>query len=212
MLQCVKKNIAVQHERSMAPDPRGRPLDYTALQQIRIVDSPYGMPIQIKKYGNRRLYNTAASRYVNLEELAGIIRTGELVEVVDAATGQDITRAVLLQLILEVGGGDALMPVGMLHRVVRAMGEHPAQKMLLQQMSSALNLLDAQFVALENQFPWLKAPIPTTGPAAGPAPTQAPEPPPEAEEPEPAAAASAEEDSLAALRARLANLEARLKK
>ena len=172
------------------------------------------MPTQIKKYGNRRLYNTATSRYVNLEELALIIRSGELVEVVDASTGQDITRAVLLQLILEVGGGDALMPVGMLHRVVRAMGDQPAQKMLLQQMSSALNLLDAQFVALENQFPWLKTPVPGMGTSTAPgaATSQAPEPPPDAEEPAQAPRTSADEDSLEALRARLANLEARLKK
>lgn len=171
------------------------------------------MAIQIKKYGNRRLYNTAASRYVNLDELAGIIRAGETVEVVDASTGHDITRAVLLQLILEVGGGDSLLPVGMLHRVVRAMGEHPTQKMLMQQMSSALNLLDAQFVTLENQFPWLKAPIPGMAAAAAPSPaTQAPEPPPEPEAPPPAAGRGADEDSLDALRARLASLEARLKK
>lgn len=171
------------------------------------------MAIQIKKYGNRRLYNTAASRYVNLDELAGIIRAGESVEVVDASSGQDITRAVLLQLILEVGGGDSLLPVGMLHRVVRAMGEHPTQKMLMQQMSSALNLLDAQFVTLENQFPWLKAPIPGM-PAASAAPSpaaQAPEPPPEPEAPA-GASRGADEDSLDALRARLASLEARLKK
>ena len=55
----------------------------------------------IKKYPNRRLYDTSAGRYVNLEELAAMIRQGEEIEVVDARTGKDLTRVVLTQIILE---------------------------------------------------------------------------------------------------------------
>jgi polyhydroxyalkanoate synthesis repressor PhaR len=55
----------------------------------------------IKKYGNRRLYDTAASRYVNLEEIAGLIREGKDVRVVDAKTGKDLTRVTLTQIITE---------------------------------------------------------------------------------------------------------------
>lgn len=57
--------------------------------------------ILIKKYGNRRLYDTAGSRYVNLDDLAAHIRAGRDVRVVDAKTGQDLTRVVLTQIITE---------------------------------------------------------------------------------------------------------------
>ena len=54
----------------------------------------------IKKYGNRRLYDSARSRYINLEELAAIIRAGEAVQVVDAKTNEDLTHEVLMQVVL----------------------------------------------------------------------------------------------------------------
>jgi polyhydroxyalkanoate synthesis repressor PhaR len=55
----------------------------------------------IKKYGNRRLYDTAASRYVNLDEIAGFVREGRDVKVVDAKSGKDLTRVTLTQIITE---------------------------------------------------------------------------------------------------------------
>ena len=57
--------------------------------------------VLIKKYGNRRLYDTASSRYVNLDDLAAHVRAGKDVRVVDAKTGQDLTRVVLTQIITE---------------------------------------------------------------------------------------------------------------
>ena len=57
--------------------------------------------VVIKKYGNRRLYDTAASRYVNLDDIAGFVRQGKDVQVVDAKTGQDLTRVTLTQVIME---------------------------------------------------------------------------------------------------------------
>jgi polyhydroxyalkanoate synthesis repressor PhaR len=60
-----------------------------------------GGKVVIKKYGNRRLYDTAASRYVNLDEVAGFIRQGRDVQVVDAKTGKDLTRVVLTQIITD---------------------------------------------------------------------------------------------------------------
>src|ERR1700751_4987422 len=57
--------------------------------------------VLIKKYGNRRLYDTAASRYVNLDEIAAFIREGKDVRVVDAKTGKDLTRVTLTQIITE---------------------------------------------------------------------------------------------------------------
>ncbi len=57
--------------------------------------------VVIKKYANRRLYDTSASRYINLEDIAALIRKGVEVQVVDAKSGQDLTRVTLTQVILE---------------------------------------------------------------------------------------------------------------
>lgn len=178
---------------------------------------------RIKKYGNRRLYNTETSKYMNMEELGALVRGGETVEVLDATTGEDLTRAVLLQLVLEDPQGAALFPTGLLHRIVRSVGALPGQRWMMAQLGQALGLLDARLTAAETQFPWLKASTwSQTGPwAAGAtgAPTgdQAPRPesasqapPPDAAEPGPEARGVDAE--LDALRARLAGLEARLKR
>src|SRR5437899_6829298 len=57
--------------------------------------------VLIKKYGNRRLYDTTGSRYVNLDDLAALVRAGKEVRVVDAKTGKDLTRVTLTQIITE---------------------------------------------------------------------------------------------------------------
>jgi polyhydroxyalkanoate synthesis repressor PhaR len=76
-------------------------------------------PTIIKKYGNRRLYDTGDSRYVTLEELAAKIRSGTDVRVVDAQTGDDLTQSTLTQIILESGSTARLLPVGLLTQLVR---------------------------------------------------------------------------------------------
>ena len=58
-------------------------------------------PVQIKKYANRRLYNTASSAYVTLADLAVMVKNGEDFTVADAKTNEDITRTVLTQIIFE---------------------------------------------------------------------------------------------------------------
>jgi len=55
----------------------------------------------IRKYGNRRLYDTNAKRYVNLDEIAQMVRNGDEVQVVDAKSGEDLTRSILTQIIVE---------------------------------------------------------------------------------------------------------------
>lgn len=57
--------------------------------------------IVIKKYPNRRLYDTSSSRYINLEDIAGLVRDGKDLQVVDAQTGEDLTRVTLAQIIME---------------------------------------------------------------------------------------------------------------
>ena len=59
-------------------------------------------PIVVRKYENRRLYDTSSSRYVNLPEIAQMVREGAEVQVVDAKSGEDITRVILTQIIHEV--------------------------------------------------------------------------------------------------------------
>jgi polyhydroxyalkanoate synthesis repressor PhaR len=57
--------------------------------------------IVIRKYANRRLYDTASGKYINLQEIAELVRKGASVQVMDAKTGEDLTRVVLTQIILE---------------------------------------------------------------------------------------------------------------
>jgi polyhydroxyalkanoate synthesis repressor PhaR len=73
----------------------------------------------VKKYANRRLYNTATSSYVTLEELSRMVREGDNFLVYDAKTGEDITRSVLTQIILEEDGkGRNLLPISFLRQLI----------------------------------------------------------------------------------------------
>ncbi len=73
----------------------------------------------VKKYANRRLYNTASSSYVTLDELCQMVRDGQEFLVYDAKTGDDITRSVLTQIILEEDAkGRNLMPIGFLRQLI----------------------------------------------------------------------------------------------
>ena len=75
----------------------------------------------IRKYPNRRLYDTSSGRYVNLEDVAQLIRSGAEVQVVDARTGEDLTRVVLTQIIVEDAKGQpAALPLDLLRQLVMA--------------------------------------------------------------------------------------------
>jgi polyhydroxyalkanoate synthesis repressor PhaR len=77
----------------------------------------------IKRYESRKLYDTEESRYVSLEEIAGWVRTGQEVRVMDNATGSDVTSQTLTQIILDEGRrGTSFLPSELLHDLVR-MGE-----------------------------------------------------------------------------------------
>ena len=82
-------------------------------------------PITIKKYANRRLYNTGTSTYVTLEDLATMVKTGEDFVVYDAKTGEDITRSVLTQIIFEQENkeGQNLLPINFLRQLIRFYGD-----------------------------------------------------------------------------------------
>jgi polyhydroxyalkanoate synthesis repressor PhaR len=83
-------------------------------------------PITIKKYANRRLYNTGTSTYVTLEDLATMVKSGEDFIVFDAKTNEDITRSVLTQIIFEQEnkeGGQNLLPINFLRKLIRFYGD-----------------------------------------------------------------------------------------
>ena len=179
----------------------------------------------IKKYGNRRLYDSARSRYINLEELAGIIRAGEAVQVVDAKTNEDLTHEVLMQVVLEVLKGDALLPTAMLRRLIRLSSDDPVQALVRKQFIAGLELLHTQLDRVEQVMGLATAGLPPganpferfTPKASAPSTSQAApaEPEPSVEEeapPPPKAAPSGDAGEVDALRARLDALEKRLKK
>ena len=82
-------------------------------------------PVTIKKYANRRLYNTGTSTYVTLEDLATMVKNGEDFIVYDAKTGEDITRSVLAQIIFEQENkeGQSLLPITFLRQLIRFYGD-----------------------------------------------------------------------------------------
>jgi polyhydroxyalkanoate synthesis repressor PhaR len=82
-------------------------------------------PITIKKYANRRLYNTGTSTYVTLEDLATMVKSGEDFVVYDAKSGEDITRSVLAQIIFEQENkeGQNLLPINFLRQLIRFYGD-----------------------------------------------------------------------------------------
>jgi polyhydroxyalkanoate synthesis repressor PhaR len=81
-------------------------------------------PTIIKKYANRRLYNTGTSSYVTLEDLAEMVKNEEIFVVYDAKSGDEITRSVLTQIIFEQEGkGQNLLPIAFLRQLIRFYGD-----------------------------------------------------------------------------------------
>ena len=82
-------------------------------------------PVMIKKYANRRLYNTATSSYVTLDDLSRMVKDGREFVVNDAKTGEDITRAVLTQIIVEEEQkGQNLLPISFLRQLIGLYGNN----------------------------------------------------------------------------------------
>ena len=82
-------------------------------------------PIVVKKYANRRLYNTETSSYVTLDDLAAMVRDGRDFVVYDAKTGEDITRSVLTQIIVEQEGkGQNMLPTSVLRQLIGLYGDN----------------------------------------------------------------------------------------
>lgn len=95
--------------------------------------------ILIKKYGNRRLYDTGDSRYITLEELAEKVRGGADVRVVDSSSGEDLTQATLTQVILESGSAHRTLPVPLLVQMIR-LGDDALSEFFSRYVTAALEL------------------------------------------------------------------------
>jgi len=106
------------------------------------------MVILIKKYENRRLYDTTNSRYVNLEDVAGLLQRGNEVRVVDAVSGEDITRLILTQIIVEnAKTPNSHFPIDVLRQMVIASGR-ASQESALKYMKSMLEIYQDTYRAM----------------------------------------------------------------
>jgi polyhydroxyalkanoate synthesis repressor PhaR len=102
----------------------------------------------IKKYENRRLYNTLTSQYINQEQVAQLVRDGHDVRVVDAATGEDLTRLILAQIVLEdAKTPDSVFPLDVLRQMILASGR-ATQEGALRYMKAMLDMYQNAYRAL----------------------------------------------------------------
>ena len=123
----------------------------------RILRHP--MARTIKRYDNRKLYDTEASSYVSQKDIAEMVRGGETVRIVDNTTGEDLTAQTLTQIILDEGkdGGHGLLPSDLLHGLLRRGGQALDQGVSqvgqgLSQVKSGLDELVQQSLSRLNRF------------------------------------------------------------
>jgi polyhydroxyalkanoate synthesis repressor PhaR len=96
-------------------------------------------PIVIRKYPNRRLYDTSSRRYVNLDDVAALVRQGADFQVVEAKTGEDLTRVILTQIIVEdAKGGPAGLPLELLRQLIMA-SDRAGQEFIMWYLKSAFD-------------------------------------------------------------------------
>lgn len=108
--------------------------------------------VTIKKYANRRLYDTESSTYITLDRLAEMVREGREFEVVDAKSGEDITRQVLTQIIVEEEArGATMLPVNFLKQLIGLYG-NSMQGMVPQYLEAAMDAFQRNQSAMRDAF------------------------------------------------------------
>ena len=108
--------------------------------------------VTIKKYANRRLYDTESSAYITLDRLAAMVREGREFEVVDAKTGEDLTRQVLTQIIVdEEARGTTMLPINFLRQLIGLYG-NSMQGMVPQYLEAAMEAFQRNQTALRDSF------------------------------------------------------------
>jgi polyhydroxyalkanoate synthesis repressor PhaR len=155
--------------------------------------------IIIKKYGNRRLYDTSGSRYVNLDDLAALIREGKEVRVVDAKSGRDLTRVTLTQIITEDAKEKPTgLPLELLRQLIVA-SDQARQEFIMWYLKSAFDAYQTVQNAVQHRMgdmqSALLSPVESMKRLLGGAPARQ---------------QSAADQELSALRQRVAELEGRL--
>lgn len=108
--------------------------------------------VVIKKYANRRLYNTAKSSYVTLEDLSQMVRNGEDFTVFDAKTNEDITRSVLTQIIVEQEGKDQnMLPTNFLRQLIKLYGD-PLQGVVPSYLDATMEAFNSNQDKMRDSF------------------------------------------------------------
>jgi len=109
--------------------------------------------VTIKKYANRRLYDTESSTYITLDRLAQMVREGREFEVVDAKTGEDITRQVLTQIIVdeEARGGTTMLPINFLKQLIGLYG-NSMQNFVPSYLEAAMDAFQRNQSAVKDAF------------------------------------------------------------
>jgi len=109
--------------------------------------------VTIKKYANRRLYDTESSAYITLDRLAQMVREGREFEVVDAKTGEDITRQVLTQIIVdeEARGGTTMLPINFLKQLIGLYG-NSMQNFVPSYLEAAMDAFQRNQSAVKDAF------------------------------------------------------------
>lgn len=181
--------------------------------------------VVLKKYANRRIYDTTSSRYVTLGEVEAMVQQGKDIVVTDARSGEDITKEILVQLLLERDGARAALPMGLLKQAVR-LANSPLKESLVKSLQEGLDsfmqsqrvVLDAQraFTSqMEKLNPWLQpgaVPVPLWNPFAPPPPSpQVSSPPSPMAAPTPAPPPSPTGGDVDVLRVELAQTQALVK-
>jgi polyhydroxyalkanoate synthesis repressor PhaR len=126
-------------------------------------------PVTIKKYANRRLYNTGASAYVTLDDLAEMVKAGNDFVVFDAKSGEDITRSVLGQIIFEQEGktGQNLLPIRFLRQLIRYYGDS-MQMLVPSYLEFSIERLASDSQKFREQFDAAMSANPLANPLANP--------------------------------------------
>jgi polyhydroxyalkanoate synthesis repressor PhaR len=174
----------------------------SAAAQQRATRETKPATVVIKKYGNRRLYDTLGSRYVNLDDIAVMIRKGRQVQVVDAKTGEDLTRVTLTQIITEDAKETPTgLPLELLRQLIVAT-DQTRQEFIMWYLKSAFDTYQTVQDAVQSRLGAVESAIMSpvesvkrllTGPVHSPSPQE-------------------DESELKALRKRLAELESRIRK
>ena len=110
-----------------------------------------GAPLLVKRYASRRLYNTETSDYVTLDDIAGFIRDGRDVQIIDLKSGDDLTRQYLLQIIADYESrGENMLPIAVLNDLVRSYSNQASTVMPEFLQMSFDMLRDSQSQIVEN--------------------------------------------------------------